>query len=33
MMFKKRLFIEALCRPLFTNHASCKPLFPFQNAA
>ena len=31
MIFKTRLFIEALCKPLFTKHAHCKPLFPFQN--
>ena len=28
MIFKKRLFIEVLCRPLFTKYAHCKPLFP-----
>ena len=28
---KKRLFIEALCRPLFTKYVHCKSLFPFQN--
>ena len=33
MIFKKRLFIEALCRPLFTKYAHCKPVFPFQNNA
>ena len=33
MIFKKRLFIEALCRPLFMKYACCKPLFPFQNNA
>ena len=33
MIFKKRLFIEALCRALFTRYAPCKPLFPFQNNA
>ena len=32
-LFKKDLFIEALCRPLFTKYAHCKPLFPFQNNA
>ena len=31
MVFKKRLFIEVLCRPLFTKYAHCRPLFPFQN--
>ena len=31
MIFKKRLPMEALCRPLFTNYAHCKPLFPFEN--
>ena len=31
MIFKKRPFIEALCKPLFTKCAHCKPLFPFQN--
>ena len=33
IIFKKRLFIEALCRPLFRKHAHCKPLFPCQNNA
>ena len=33
MIFKKRVFTEALCRPLFTKQAHCKPLFPFQNNA
>ena len=33
MILKKRLFIEALCRVLFTKYAHCKPLFPFQNNA
>ena len=33
MILKKRLFIEALCRPLFTKYAHFKPLFPFQNNA
>ena len=33
MIFKKLLFIEALCRPLFTKYAHCTPLFPFQNNA
>ena len=32
-IFKKRLFIEALCRPLFTKYAYCKSLFSFQNNA
>ena len=33
MILKKLLFIEALCRPLFTKYAHCKPLFQFQNNA
>ena len=33
MIFKKRLFIEALCRSLFRKYAHCKPLFLFQNNA
>ena len=33
MTFKKRLFTEVLCRPLFTKYAHCKPLFPFENNA
>ena len=32
MIFKKLLFIEVLCRSLFTKYAHCKPLFPFQNS-
>ena len=32
-IFKKRLLIEGLCRPLFTTYAHCKLLFPFQNNA
>ena len=33
MIFKKRPFIEALCKLLFTKYAHCKPLLPFQNNA
>lgn len=33
MILKKRLFIEALCWPLFRKNACCKPLFLFQNKA
>ena len=33
MIFKERLFIETLCRPLFTKYAHYKPLFQFQNNA
>ena len=33
MIFEKRLFIEALWRPLVTKYALCKLLFPFQNNA
>ena len=33
MIFKKSLFVEALCRPLFTKYAHCKPLFAFQKNA
>ena len=33
IIFKTRLFIEALCRPWFIKYAHCKPLFPFQNNA
>ena len=33
MTFKKRLFIEGLCRPLFTKYAHFKILFVFQNNA
>ena len=28
---QKCLFIEAICRPLFTKYAHPKPLYPFQN--
>ena len=31
MVFKKRLFIAALCRPLFKKYPHCSPLFPFEN--
>ena len=31
MIFKKRLLIEALCRPTLTKNTHYKPLFPFQN--
>ena len=30
MIFKKNMFMEALCRPLFTKYTHCKPLLPFQ---
>ena len=30
MIFKNRLFMKALCRPLFTKYANCKPLFSFE---
>ena len=33
MIFKKCLFIEALCWSLLRKYAHCKPLFPFQNNA
>ena len=33
MILKKRMFIEALCRPLFTKYAHFKPFFSFQNNA
>ena len=33
MIFKKHLFIVALCSPIFIKYAHCKPLFPFQNNA
>ena len=32
-IFKTRLLMEALCRPLFTKYGHCKPLFSFQNNA
>ena len=30
MIFKKNMFMEALCRSLFTKYVHCKPLLPFQ---
>ena len=33
MIFKRLLFMQALCRPLFTKYAHCKPLLPFQSNA
>ena len=33
IILKKRLFTEALYRPLLTNYAHCKPLFPYQSNA
>ena len=33
IIFKKCLFIEALCIPLFTKFTHCKPLFLFKNSA
>ena len=32
-ILKRCLFIEALCRSIFTKYAQCKPLLPFQNNA
>ena len=31
MIFKKRLFLKALYKPLLRKYAHCKPLFPFYN--